>query len=520
MSKSATANPPLLSPELANTVFLVSGELPGTGSTSVAKQIASVLTKHGVEPFTLYMGDEVRKDLQVKNEAQMATALQDVPDPLVYDAPFYEGIPSEGPAVIEGKLATKIGSRFLDNSRPIVRVKLTAGELFSTKRVMAREGKGIEALFLAGEEGGDSGFLEHLEWIHERRRHDSKMAKGIDRVKPGPGQSIETHKVDTSDYLAHEVVAKILTGETFDSFVPDWEITCLRAVNGKLSQINALLEGDTHPIDRIHVSHQLESIRYHIDRLTVMIHPVGIQKVRDELQKSIIDCWFGLMMKRVPRFFTTEQADTGKRKLILDKESHNWTPEYYKVAEAWPILSALLKNKTVLDPFAGAGSFLNLLVARGIVKSATYSDLAYKGGKPINGSRELYVPKLNMEAAQLLFDDLPSWYKPDFKNVVQEPVTADARNLPFKDAEFDYVCTDPPYGKNCDAGGLGIMLGTINECLRVAKKGAIMMVPLKWMDDLRSHGGFDMETLTGDVSRGTSGFPVCYVRLTKKPGTH
>lgn len=140
--------------------------------------------------------------------------------------------------------------------------------------------------------------------------------------------------------------------------------------------------------------------------------------------------------------------------------------------------------------------------------------LAYAGGQPINGKGQLYEPRLNMQAAQLLFDDLPSWYKPNF-SIVKGLESADAHKLPLKDNSVDYVCTDPPYDKNCP-GGLGVTFGTLDESLRVAKRGAVMMVPLDWVKQLKAHGGYEIKTLTGDISRGNSGFPICYVKITKR----
>lgn len=514
-SKLAPEQLPAAFAPAENPVFLISGELPGTGSTSVAEQITSVIHQHsGILPFKRNFGEEMKHYLNVHNEAELSKALDEIPNPQLFDEQFYTDVPADRPAVLEGKLATRLGPEYLTDGRPLVRVSLTAAELFSAKRILAREGYGIESIFGVYDRRPSELIIEYLEHIHDRKKHDDEMRDALPTRLSVPAERMKDYQIDTSHFLAQEVAARIITGEDFTGHVPDWELQRLREANGKLMQISALMEGNILPQDREHIRHQIETITYHTNRLEVILHPDGIAKVRHELRKSIVDCWFGLMMKRIPRFFTTDNTESGERKLIFDSESHTWSPEYYKVAEAWPVLSSLLKDKTVLDPFAGAGSFLNLLVARGIVHEANYTDIAYKGGKPINGRRELYVPKLNMEAAQLLFDDLPSWYKPNF-GLVNTIEQADAQHLPFEDDSVDYVCTDPPYGKNCDPGGLGITLGSLDECLRVARSGAIMMVPLRWLDDLKNFGNIRVEELTGDISRGTSGLPVCYVRITR-----
>jgi 16S rRNA G966 N2-methylase RsmD len=246
-----------------------------------------------------------------------------------------------------------------------------------------------------------------------------------------------------------------------------------------------------------------------MDRLSVMTHPAGIAEVRATLKKSIADCWFGLMMKEAPRFFADEEG-----KPIIDKDSKSWTPEFYKVAEGWPVLSSLLKDKKILDPFAGAGTLINLLVARNIPESAVMSDIAYNGGKPVDKEGHTYLPVLNNQISQLLFDNLPSWYKPDF-TPIRGYVTASANQLPLKDNAFDYVVADPPYGRNCATGGIGLLLGSINEFNRVATEGSILMVPVDWVKEI-SAAGHNVTLLTKDVSRGHSKLPVCYILVEGK----
>lgn len=86
--------------------------------------------------------------------------------------------------------------------------------------------------------------------------------------------------------------------------------------------------------------------------------------------------WFGANYKRYSRFFIDHGGN-----LSVDNRSQRWTPEHYKIAEAWPIFSTLLKDKTILDPFAGAGTLVNLLASREIPKEVYMTDLSYEDGR-------------------------------------------------------------------------------------------------------------------------------------------
>jgi hypothetical protein len=231
-----------------------------------------------------------------------------------------------------------------------------------------------------------------------------------------------------------------------------------------------------------------------------------VADIRDQLRKSIIDCWFGLMMKETPRFFTNEAGERS-----LDTKSHRWTPEFYKIAEGWPTLSTMLKGKEILDPFAGAGTLAHLLVARDIVAGAQLSDIAFKGGVPLDKEGNMYDSELNSQMTQILFDDLPSWYKPDFSKITNR-FHADALNLPIKDNAVDYIVTDPPYGRNLDRGGIGMLIGALPEFARVSREGSILMLPTNWVEEIENSGQ-PVTRLTGDVSRGHSKLPVCYIHV-------
>lgn len=484
-------------------VFLVSADLPGAGSTTFAQVIAEELAGECAEPpYIKIVGDEVRNILGVTNEQELAARLADIPSPDVFDEQIYEGLPEDRPVVIEGKMATTVGPNFIKD-RPIVAVDLSSNPLSSAARVLRREGKGHEAILT------DSGhyLIENMVRIENRSQHDKDMRASIETE---PNDDVRSVTFDATMFHPREMSARLLTGETFKTFVPSWELEALRSTTARIAHLAALHRGDTHPNDSHHFTHQYDGITYNTDRLATVLHPEGIAKVREDLRKDLVDCWFGLMLKRVPRFFTEVDPVDGGEKLVLDQESHAWTPEYYKIAEAWPVLSTMLKGKKILDPFGGAGTLINLLVARDIPEEAYCSDLSYTGGKSVNGLDKRYAPHQNIQAAQLLFDELPSWYKPDFSKI-KGLFTADAQHIPLADNAVDYIVADPPYGRNCE-GGVGLFLGSLNELLRVSSEGVIVMIPDEWVSDVIAFAP-NTTRLTTDVSRGASKLPVSYVHI-------
>jgi len=235
-----------------------------------------------------------------------------------------------------------------------------------------------------------------------------------------------------------------------------------------------------------------------------MLDPRGIETVRADLRKTIIDAWSSIMMKNTPRFFRNPEG-----KVLIDDKSQTWTPEFYKIAEAWPIMTRMLKDKVILDPFAGAGTLANLLASRGIPSKIYVSDIAYEGGVPLDDEKSVYATDLNRQMYEVLFDDLPSWYKPNH-SAIQEPITADVRNIPLFDKSVDYVVTDPPYDKNHKGGGVELLMSALGEMTRVAKRGCILLVPEHWLPILEKEG-YNIRQMTKDVSNGISGFPTCYI---------
>jgi 16S rRNA G966 N2-methylase RsmD len=494
-----------------NPVILISANLPGCGSSTVAEMLGGQISSDlGVDVHTRFIGQELRRIHGAKNDQELRAKLSEINDPESYDAQIYADLPTDVPCIFEGKLATAAGPQFLeDTDRPILSVNLISKPLFSAKRISTREGATMAELF---SEHPDAGLLENLRGVDERATHEESLRQKIGGTAAQGGRlQITESTFDTSRLSAQEVVDSITGSTERLDHVPAWELAALNDTLRTLTLVGLDTRASMLPQDKIHFEHQLESIGYNIDRLGMTLNAQGLEQIRADLKKCIIDCWFGLMLKKTPRFLSA--AETGE--ITYDTVSHKWSPEYYKIAEGWPTLSTMLKDKVVLDPFAGAGTLMNLLVARDIPKSAIMSDISYPGGETIDGNGH-YSPELNAQAALLLFDELPSSYKPDFDPIVGY-ITADARNMPYADNCVDYVFADPPYGKNKSGAGLGVLFGSIAEFNRVAREGSILMVPITWVEEIKG-AGHSVKQLTRDVSGGKSGLPVCYV-LVESPRT-
>jgi len=510
-------------------VFLISADLPCCGSTSIAERIGQQVLSLGFDVEAINVGKIIRGKLGVNNEVELGQSIKSVYSMTEFDPEIYGKLPADKVCVVDGKFATTVGPYYIDPQRPVYSVDLTSNLLTSTKRNLGREGTPLMELLTEDA----SVLLKRYDLLLKRAAHENNMRRLI-RVATeaaisaeptlplifkadGPELKTETPiepvavRINTNSMCKEEILA-YFSGNPEDTkfkHVPTWELNALRDTLATLNYLKVIFDGKTHPSDRQHFNYQFEFARYNIDRLKTTLHTDGISAIRLDIKKALVDCWFGLMMKQVPRFF--EDVDGN---ISLDEVSHAWTPEYYKVAEAWPVLKTMLKNKNILDPFGGAGTLVNLLAARGVIKSAVLSDIAYLGGQPIDNHGHTYATELNAQMSHVLFDNLPSWYKPNL-DIIEKRVTANSMDLPFDDDSFDYIVTDPPYGKNHDSGGIGLTIGSLREFERVTKLGTIMLLPMQptdWAKQI-SAAGYKVDLLTGDVSGGQSGYPVRYALI-------
>ncbi len=527
-----------------NPVFLISGNRVSCGATTVAKYIGEQVVAAGFEVNVVKFGDMIRRSLGATTDAELVERQHEAPDPRHFDAEIYKNLPPNQVCVVEGNLATTIGPWHLPEERPKFTVKLTTDPITGAIRSMQSGGTTLSKILTAGgQELLETLKIHNLKTSHDKAvkllmKEDATEIKASSHLEepgqptlpfpsetPRLGEGAELLPLGTvpvkinTNAMCEEEILDYLSGEPekvqYGEYVPEWELAALTETLATLSYLNVHFRDKGHSGDRDHFNFQYTFADYNINRLKTTRFPSGIELVRKDIKKALVDCWFGLMMKQVPRFFNDSDGE-----IHLDTISGAWTPEYYKIAEAWPVLKSLLSGKKVLDPFGGAGTLINLLAARDIIKNAVLSDISYAGGQPVDDAgKYTYATELNAQMSHVLFDNLPSWYKPDL-TIIKERVQADARDLSrFQTDQFDYVITDPPYGKNHGSGGLGLAIGCLPEFMRVAKEGVIMLVPIRstvnrtdWPTEIKN-AGFCVESLTMDVSGGHSNFPVCYILI-------
>lgn len=317
------------------------------------------------------------------------------------------------------------------------------------------------------------------------------------------------HQSDSSSYfLAQELSANSSDRESWETKAPEWEIAALK---GKLYDLYEWVTKISP--QRLDVGLYQQSVT----GLTNAVYSLGdaegeeVSSLREEIRHHMTNSLFGLFLKTIPRFY----RDRGTNEIVIDDNSRTWSPDYYRMAESNVLrrLAGVIEGKSVLDPFAGAGAFMNSLVAHGVPSEATYSDLCYSGGFAVNGHDVVYDPILNRQMTLQAFDGLPSWYKPPYDRI-KGYVTADAGRIPFADYSFDLVVCDPPYGKTLPEGGVKFVMGFLPEIFRVCREGVVFMVPTKWLPEF-DEIGVNYTDFTGDPSYGESGYPICYIYLPK-----
>jgi cytidylate kinase len=477
-----------------NSVYLISANTPGCGSTTLAKHLQEYLNlSTSTQTYFLSIGNAVREKLELTDgkEESLSKNLDKAASLEYFVKELYLSIPQDCPVIIEGKKAIVMGQELISKTREIIPISLSAPLLTSVSRVMNREGFSLKHLVMYPET-----IEKYFQQIQSRVNHIKSLATDYTAPTDAPINSF-----DTSIYRPEEIVQRIMNqNQIQNSAVPTWEV---KSIQSTLEQLYSLsLAVKSHPLDKEHFYHSLHNAEYKLKRLGTN-NTVGIDSVREDLHKDLIHAAFSILIKNLPRFVMEENG-----KIKIDTISRYWTPEYYKIAEAWPTLTSMLKDKTVLDPFAGPGTLLNLLSYRNIPKSICYGDISYIGGKPINGSELRYVPELNTQMVNVVFDALPSYYKHHSKALGY--VTSDAKKLPFDSKSFDYILGDPPYGKNLQDGGVIFFVSALDELQRVTKYGGIYLVPCSWLPVL-SELSVTYTVLTNDLSSGDSNNPVQYI---------
>jgi 16S rRNA G966 N2-methylase RsmD len=480
-------------------IYLVSAELPGCGSSSLSKEISR---QRGCGVISI--GKGVREDLQVENENQLQASLDRVEDPMEYDRQFYQELNSDRDYVIDGKLATTVGPHFLSDNQ-IVKVDLTSNYLLSAKRVIQRE-IGRNALTLLIDDEGPELLLTKMNEMIERANHDRNMRNSVEsRLGIITGSNIERHLFDTTIMPVKEISHTLFEKSAKHDEFSDYELDALYDNLQSMREVGVALDRKQrlHPSDAQHLEHTLSRSEYKLKRLQATLSQEAIMGLRPDIRDGLLHGWANLFGRNAPRFNKTPEGE-----IVIDYDTTKYSPEYYKISELYQAFRHKFTNKTILDPFGGSGMMLNVFAARGIASEITLTDIQYDES---NGN--VYVPNMNLQSWQLAFDNLPSWYHPKIYPV--KTYAMDARELKFPDKSFDFVVTDPPYGKNCLNGNLQIVKESIPELLRVAKEGVFMLVPEEWNDQLDDIG-YSSKKITKDTSSGMSGLPTCWVQILEK----
>lgn len=491
---------------IVSDAYLVSARSPGCGSTTVAHMLADQFRRDG-EPdvYSISIGQQVRGTAAREVDLRAAIAAGSVPtDVLPFDKIYYDHAARSGRiAIVEGKLATRVGPALLPGNTRITTVELACHPLVSATRMMRREGQSMIDYV-----NDPDAIVDFLRSVHDRSAQIASLSipDSLEFDKDRVGRRLD---FDTGQLRPEEVVAEIKGDESARAEVKRWELEALHGVLDDLRRLRATT--NPHPLDSHHFDAILARVGYGVDRLTLNSNEFALQGLREDIRNGLIHGVHSMLMKGVPRFFHDKDG-----KIVIDTESRNWSPGYYKIANAWPTLKAMLEGKTVLDPYAGAGTYLNLLAARGIPKSVTYGDISYIGGHPINGGKYRYSPDLNKVMLTTLFDRLPSWYKP-ISAAMDRPTaysTLNARNLPFADDSFDMVTGDPPYGIALRDGCVEDFVDGLPELLRVSREGCLMLIPVAWLPTLDKKGVI-YSNLTGDLAHGHSDVATTFVHFRK-----
>lgn len=438
----------------------------------------------------------------------MAEKLASVPDPEDFDAQVYIDLPLDRTVVVEGKLATRVGPKYIDAERPIHLVDLTVHPFQSAVRVMQREGTPYESIF----EGSARTFMSYHRDVSSRARHIEELRRApvAQAEEFGRFGNVQSHAFDTSSISSEEIVDQLFSPESGSSS-KQHELMGINEFAARLSAFAIRLNGyNQHPIDKEHFDYNFKNMLYQMQRFRINHNEQANSKLRDLIRSNAIDSAFSLFMRSVPRFY--EEGEGGGLK--LDTSSTKWTPEFYKVAMAMPTLNTLLQDKKILDPFGGAGSLMFYLAAKEIPESIVCSDICYPGGVYVGEEEAWYSPISNQQSIMSLFSSLPSWARPDFSRI-KGFVTSDVMRLPLPDDAVDVVVGDPPYGINCAQGNAQVLALALPELMRVSKEGMLTMLPEAWVPTLQK-SSYQVEKITADLSQGASNLPTCYVFI--RPG--
>lgn len=124
-----------------------------------------------------------------------------------------------------------------------------------------------------------------------------------------------------------------------------------------------------------------------------------------------------------------------------------------------------------------------------------------------NGEKFYYDPARKLTEYIKLFEKYVDFVTPpDFDKISGYEVSDVGQRLPFNDKEFDWVFSDPPYGKSMKTKGCDGLLEYLSEILRVSRNGALFLIPEHWLPQIVENGMYKAENLTGTLAHQKTNF--------------
>jgi 16S rRNA G966 N2-methylase RsmD len=241
------------------------------------------------------------------------------------------------------------------------------------------------------------------------------------------------------------------------------------------------------------------------------------QSSSQEAKKAIVHILLAWQTKKLPRYLLSENGSLTEDNL----SGPLWSPAYNRIYSSLTQLEVRLRGTDVFDPFAGSGSMEHALLSLDIPNSVTLNDRAYIGGKPITTIEQIdyyYNPKRNLIEYVNLFRHFSAFADvPDFNRVLNyNSVDLSLDRLPYNNNEFDWVFTDPPYGRSLKSEPNNNILFYLPEILRVSRYGALFIIPEEWVNGLVEKTPYYIEKLTGTLSHKATRFKTVLVSISNK----
>jgi 16S rRNA G966 N2-methylase RsmD len=225
-------------------------------------------------------------------------------------------------------------------------------------------------------------------------------------------------------------------------------------------------------------------------------------------------CLLAWQTKKLPRYLISDKGE-----IIIDNLSGPlWSPAFYRIEASLQHLETKLKGKTVLDPFAGSGSMIHTLMSLNIPTKVFLNDICYQGGKPIHTDRNkcyFYYPELNLEEYKKIFHKHRSYIKepPLFNQEIRYSCFDTSGTIPYKTGQFDWIFTDPPYGRSMGKDMHNLLINCLPEMTRVTRNGVLAIIPEHWIPIINNTKKYHVDNLTGTLAHAKTVFKTALTHI-------